>query len=59
MSKTKPLGELRNEVMHPVTTLVHKPDDMVELTRNIDNAIEIVDAAVSALRDKYPSVDSK
>jgi hypothetical protein len=59
MWKTKPLGELRNQVMHPVTHPARKPHDKVELTSNIDNAIEIVEAAVSALRKKYPSVDSK
>lgn len=53
-SMTKPLGELRNEVMHPVTSLVRKPDDMVTLRRNIDNAIELVDLAIVALRKKLP-----
>jgi len=53
-SMTKPLGELRNEVMHPVTTLVGSVDDMEALTRNIDNAIKLVDRAIATLRQKYP-----
>ena len=57
-SMTKPLGELRNEVMHPVKTLVTKPEDMVDLTHDIDNAIELVDAAIAALRKKYPAPKS-
>lgn len=54
-SMTKPLGELRNEVMHPVTTLVKSPEEMVELTASIDHAIELVDHAIVALRKKYPA----
>ncbi len=53
-SMTKPLGELRNEVMHPVTTLVGSVDDMRALTRNLDNATELVEKAIVALRKKYP-----
>ena len=49
-SYTRPLGDLRNEVMHPVTTLVGKPDDMVELTQSIDHAIVLVEQAIAALR---------
>jgi len=54
-SMTRPLGELRNEVMHPVTTLVAGPDDMVRLTQDIDHATELVDGAIVALRKKYPA----
>jgi len=53
-SMTKPLGELRNEVMHPVTTLVVDVDDMRALTKNLDNAIHLVEKAIVALRKKYP-----
>ena len=53
-SMTKPLGELRNEVMHPVTTLVGSVDDMRALTRNIENATTLVEKAILALRKKYP-----
>ena len=53
-SMTKPLGELRNEVMHPVKTLVGSVDDMKALSRDIDNAIELVEHAIVALRKKYP-----
>ena len=53
-SMTRPLGELRNEVMHPVTTLVGSVDDMRALTRNLDNATELVEKAIVALRRKYP-----
>jgi hypothetical protein len=52
---TRPLGELRNEVMHPVTTLVGSVDDMVKLTRDVQNAIELVERAIIALRRKYPA----
>lgn len=54
-SMTKPLGELRNEVMHPVKTLVKSPQEMVELTASINDAIELVDHAIVALRKKYPA----
>ena len=54
-SMTKPLGELRNEVMHPVKTLVASPDDMVKLTADIRNASDLVDRAIAALRKKYPA----
>jgi hypothetical protein len=54
-SMTKPLGELRNEVMHPVTTLVGSVDDMVALTRDLQNAIKLVERAIIALRKKYPA----
>ncbi len=54
-SMTRPLGELRNEVMHPVTTLVGSVDDMVKLTRDVQNAIELVERAILALRKKYPA----
>ncbi len=54
-SMTRPLGELRNEVMHPVKTLVGSVDDMLALARDIDNAIELVDRAIIALRKKYPA----
>lgn len=54
-ARTRPLGDLRNEVMHPVKTLVTKPDDMVALTRNIETAIELVDKAILALRKHYPA----
>ena len=53
-SMTRPLGELRNEVMHPVTTLVGSVDDMRALTLNLDNATELVEKAIVALRKKYP-----
>ena len=53
-SVTKPLGDLRNEVMHPVTTLVGSVDDMRALTRNLDNATKLVEKAILALRKKYP-----
>jgi hypothetical protein len=53
-SMTKPLGELRNEVMHPVTTLVGSVEDMEALTRDIKNAIKLVEHAIVALRKKYP-----
>jgi hypothetical protein len=54
-SLTKPLGELRNEVMHPVKTLVTSPADMQELTKSIDAASDLVDRAIVALRKKYPA----
>ena len=54
-SMTKPLGDLRNEVMHPVTTLVGSVDDMRALTRNLDNATRLVEKAILALRKKYPA----
>jgi len=54
-SMTKPLGDLRNEVMHPVTTLVGSVGDMEALTRDINNGIELVDRAIIALRKKYPA----
>ncbi len=57
-SMTKPLGELRNEVMHPVTTLVGNVDDMRALTRNLDNATMLVEKAILALRKKYPVTSS-
>lgn len=53
-SMTRPLGELRNEVMHPVTTLVANVDDMRALTRSLDNATMLVEKAILALRKKYP-----
>ena len=53
-SMTKPLGDLRNEVMHPVTTLVANVDDMRALTRSLDNATMLVEKAILALRKKYP-----
>lgn len=53
-SMTKPLGELRNEVMHPVTTLVANVDDMRALTKSLDNARLLVEKAIIALRKKYP-----
>ena len=52
---SKPLGELRNEVMHPVKTLVASPDDMVKLTADIRNASDLVDRAIAALRTRYPA----
>ncbi len=54
-SMIRPLGELRNEVMHPVKTLVGSVEDMVALSHNIDNAIELVEKAIIALRKKYPA----
>lgn len=54
-SMTKPLGDLRNEVMHPVTTLVGSVDDMRALTRDLDNATRLVEKAILALRKKYPA----
>ena len=53
-SMTKPLGELRNEVMHPVKTLVGSVEDMRALTRNIETATTLVEKAILALRKKYP-----
>ena len=53
-SMTRPLGELRNEVMHPVTTLVANVDDMRALTRSLGNATTLVEKAIVALRKKYP-----
>jgi hypothetical protein len=53
-SMTRPLGELRNEVMHPVTTLVGSVDDMRALTKNLDVATALVEKAIVALRKKYP-----
>jgi hypothetical protein len=53
-SMTKPLGELRNEVMHPVKTLVGSVEDMEALARDINHAIELVEQAIVALRKKYP-----
>ena len=54
-SMSKPLGELRNEVMHPVKTLVGSVEDMETLTRDIGNATELVNRAIIALRKKYPA----
>lgn len=54
-SMTKPLGELRNEVMHPVTTLVGSVDEMRALTRNLEVATMLVEKAIVALRKKYPA----
>jgi hypothetical protein len=53
-SMTRPLGELRNEVMHPVTTLVGSVDDMRALTKNLEVATNLVEKAIVALRAKYP-----
>lgn len=53
-SMTRPLGELRNEVMHPVTTLVGSVDDMRALTKNLEVATDLVEKAIVALRKKYP-----
>ncbi len=53
-SMTRPLGELRNEVMHPVKTLVGSVDDMRALTRDLANATTLVEKAILALRKKYP-----
>jgi len=58
-ARTRPLGDLRNEVMHPVTTLVTKPEDMVTLARSIDTAVELVDKAILALRKHYPATKSE
>ena len=54
-SMTRPLGDLRNEVMHPVKTLVGSVDDMRALTRNLGNATSLVEKAILALRKKYPA----
>ena len=58
-ARTKPLGELRNEVMHPVTTLIRKPEDMTQLAESIDTAVDISDRAIDSLREHYEAALSK
>ncbi|MFV2062168.1 MAG: CBS domain-containing protein [Chloroflexota bacterium] len=52
-SYTWPLSDLRNDVMHPISSFVSSPDDVVALGEDLRRAIKLVDQAVAALRQRY------
>ena len=52
-SFTWPLGELRNEVMHPVSSFVTSAKDMADLAEHAHGATQLVDQAVEALRKHH------
>jgi hypothetical protein len=56
-SATWPLSELRNDVMHPVSSFVSSPEDVVELARHVTRARMLVGQSVAALRRRYSVTD--
>lgn len=56
-SATWPLSELRNDVMHPVSSFVRSPEDAAALAEHVADARALVEQAVSALRRRYSVSD--
>ena len=52
-SVTWPLSELRNDVMHPVSSFVTSSEDVAALGENVRTAAGLVDRAVGTLRRHY------
>jgi hypothetical protein len=56
-SLTRPLAELRNDVMHPISSFVSSGDDVKVLAYQVAQARILVDQAVHALRRRYAVLD--
>ena len=56
-SVTWPLSELRNDVMHPISSFVTHPDHVVTLGQNVRRANVLIGQAVESLRRHYGFVE--
>ena len=56
-SVTWPLSELRNDVMHPISSFVSSGEDVAQLAHQVAQARMLVDQAVQALRRRYALPD--
>jgi hypothetical protein len=56
-SVTWPLSELRNDVMHPISSFVSTGEDVAQLARHVAQARVLVDQTVHALRRRYALPD--
>ena len=56
-SATWPLSELRNDVMHPISSFVSSGEDVALLAYHVAQARMLVDASVDALRRRYAVPD--
>jgi hypothetical protein len=52
-SVTWPLSDLRNDVMHPVSSFVSSTEDVAALGQSVRSASRLLDEAVNALRHRY------
>jgi len=58
-SYTWPLSDLRNDIMHPISSFVNSPDAVEELGEDVRRATRLIDHAVAALRQRYGYPDAE